>query len=626
VSAPEPLLRLDRLGIHLRRGGRSISIVDSLDLTVRRGEMLTLVGESGSGKTIAALAVMRLLPPGATITGRILLDGADLASLPEPAIRAVRGRDIGMVFQNPLSALNPSHPVGKQIAEPFRIHTAASRRAGRARALELLGEVGIPNPAARIDDYPHQFSGGMRQRVMIAVALACSPRLLIADEPTTGLDPIIARQIMTLIARLRRERDMGVLFITHDLSAIEDQTDTVQVLYAGRTVETGPAAAFFALPRHPYSQALLGSIPRLGQSRLLSIDGTLPEPEARPAGCRFAPRCPYAEPDCTQAYPPPSPGSTIAWCLYPRTTTAAIDAEQTPITTDAQIRPSQLTLDRVSVTYRGPTSLFRRATAPPSLRDITLTLGRGECLGIVGESGSGKSTLGRAVLQMTPYTGQIALDGRPFAGLAASALRAQRRRIQVVFQDPRESLNPRLTIAQSIGEAMRLGGLRNAKECRRRVDELLERVGLSAKLGDMRPDAVSGGQAQRVAIARALAAEPEIIVFDEPTSALDVSTQAMLLNLLKDLLEERGLGYLLITHDLATVSFLAHRIVVLQNGRMVELAQTSRLIASPREDYTAALIAAAPAVRRRPGVPPLDPAGGSAPGPAFISTCPDWQE
>jgi peptide/nickel transport system ATP-binding protein len=594
------LLRLERVGVALPRGGRPVSILDALDLTVQGGRMLTLVGESGSGKTMAALAVMRLLPPGGSIAGRITLGDADLTALTEPQMRAVRGREIGMVFQNPLAALNPSHPVGKQIAEPYRIHGRAGAASGRKRALDLLGEVGIPNPAARIDDYPHQFSGGMRQRVMIAVALACAPKLLIADEPTTGLDPIIARQIMTLIARLRREHAMGVLFITHDLSAIEDQTDDVQVLYAGRTVEHGPAAAFFALPRHPYSQALLGSIPRIGQARLLSIPGTLPEPEERPAGCRFAPRCPYRQHDCTLAYPPEHlAGQTASACLYPRTSTAALEAHRIPIAAVDVQREVLLTVDAVSVTYRGRSGLFARHVPAASLQDITLRLGRGECLGIVGESGSGKSTLGRAVLQMTAYQGRIALDGQDFAQVSGAAQRAQRRRIQVVFQDPRESLNPRLTIAHSVGEPMLLAGLRDRAERRRRVDQLLERVGLSARLGDMLPAAVSGGQAQRVAIARALAAEPEIIVFDEPTSALDVSTQAMLLNLLKDLLEERQLGYLLITHDLATVSFLAHRILVLHRGRMVETAETATLIAAR----------AGAAEKARPGALPLDQAG-----------------
>ena len=281
----------------------NVAILDGLNLTVEAGQMLALVGESGSGKTIAALSVMRLLPDGAQVGGQVLLDGMDLTRLDEAAMRRVRGRRVGMVFQNPLAALNPSRTVASQIGEAWRVHQGGSARAARARALELLGEAGIVQPAARLDDYPHQFSGGMRQRVMIAMALACSPKLLIADEPTTGLDPLIAQQIMALIARLRRELEMGVLFVTHDLSVVEAHADAVHVLYAGKSVEWGDAKAFFGHPRHPYSEALLGSVARVGMARLQNIPGNLPEPEARPPGCRFAPRCGYHKPECDGAYP-----------------------------------------------------------------------------------------------------------------------------------------------------------------------------------------------------------------------------------------------------------------------------------------------------------------------------------
>src|SRR5271157_57551 len=313
------VLDIKNLSVSLPRGGAgNVPILEHLDLTVAPGEMVALVGESGSGKTIAALSIMRLLPKGAAITGEIWQDGMDLAQADEAAMRRVRGKKIGMVFQNPLSALNPTRTVASQIMEAWRVHEGGSAKAARARALELLGEVGIPNPAARLDDYPHQFSGGMRQRVMIACALACSPQLLIADEPTTGLDPLIAKQIMTLIARLRRERNMGVLFVTHDLSVVEEHADSIHVLYAGRSVEWGKAKEFFAHPRHPYSEALLGAVARLGQARLQNIPGNLPEPESRPAGCRFTPRCAYAQAACSAAYPLPSPaGGTAAACLYP---------------------------------------------------------------------------------------------------------------------------------------------------------------------------------------------------------------------------------------------------------------------------------------------------------------------
>ena len=591
------ILDIKNLSVSLPRGSASnVPILEHLALSVAPGEMLALVGESGSGKTIAALSIMRLLPKDAGIAGEIWQDGVDLAQADNATMRRVRGKKVGMVFQNPLSALNPSRTVASQIMEAWRVHEGGSAKAARARALELLGEVGIPNPVARLDDYPHQFSGGMRQRVMIACALACSPQLLIADEPTTGLDPLIAQQIMALIARLRREHNMGVLFVTHDLSVVEAHADSVHVLYAGRSVEWGKAKEFFAHPRHPYSEALLGAVARLGQARLQNIPGHLPEPESRPLGCRFTPRCAYAQADCTTAYPAPSHASdTAAACLYPLPArTHPVYAIAAPPAEARHFAP-QLELQNLTVRYPGASGWFGKAQKqPPSLADISLTLGRGECLGVVGESGSGKSTLGRAVLQMLPYEGQVQLNGSSFAALRGAAHRAQRRKLQVVFQDPRESMNPRMSIGEIIAEPLRLkGGVSNAA-LRTRAEELLTSVGLNPEMTARLPGTVSGGQAQRIAIARALAAEPEIIVLDEPTSALDVSTQAMLLNLLKDLALRHALSYILISHDFAVVSYMADRIAVLHGGRIVEMNETDRLISSPQHDYTRALIGAAP--------------------------------
>jgi oligopeptide/dipeptide ABC transporter ATP-binding protein len=595
------VLRLENLSVALPRGARKpVPVLDELNLTVNAGEMLALVGESGSGKTIAALAVMRLLPKGAKITGRVWLGEIDLTTLDEPAMRRIRGRGAAMVFQNPLAALNPSRTVASQIQEAWRVHNSASGRQARARALELLGEVGIPNAGGRLDDYPHQFSGGMRQRVMIAMALACSPKLLIADEPTTGLDPLIARQIMALIAKLRREHEMGVLFVTHDLSVVQEHADSIHVLYAGRSVEWGGAEEFFAHPRHPYSEALLGAVARIGQARLQNIPGNLPEPESRPHGCRFAPRCGYARPDCGEKYPPPdTAGGTAAACLYPLPLTERPTYAELVQKPPAALREPQLEVRDLSVRYTGNAGLFAPAAKlPKALADIALTLGRGECLGVVGESGSGKSTLGRAVLQMIPYQGSILLDGEDFSALRGQAKRERRKKIQVVFQDPRESLNPRILVKDAIAEPMRLSGDK-AKQ-RERVANLLGRVGLNPEIGGRLPGGVSGGQAQRIAIARALAAGPELIVLDEPTSSLDVSTQAMLLNLLKDLAVETGLSYILISHDFAVVSYMADRIAVLNAGQIVEMNETSALIANPQHEYTKALIGAAPQLRGMP--------------------------
>lgn len=596
-----PVLDIRDVSVSLRRNGQDVVILEELNLTIAPGEMLGLVGESGSGKTIAALAIMRLLPAGAKIHGEILLSGENLARAPEARMRSVRGKAAGMVFQNPLAALNPSHTVAAQICEAWRVHQGGGKARARAKALELLREVGIPNPEARLDDYPHQFSGGMRQRVVIAMALACSPQLLIADEPTTGLDPLIARQIMNLITRLRRERNMAVLFVTHDISVVQEHADTIHVLYAGRSVEWGAAPNFFIHPRHPYSEALLGAVARLGQKRLQNIPGNLPEPESRPPGCRFAPRCTYAQQACNASYPLPDAGAgTVAACLYPLP--AAVRAYAAAETPNLKRRfPPLLKVDGLTVRYGGARSWFgERRKQHPSLADVTLSLGKGECLGVVGESGSGKSTLGRAVLQMIQYEGRVLMDGRDFRALSGRAKRDLRRKVQVVFQDPRESMNPRMSVGEIIAEPLILAGQRRGDMLHARVRELLDQVGLNPEMAARFPSGISGGQAQRIAIARALAAEPSLIILDEPTSALDLSTQAMLLNLLKELSFRNALSYVLISHDFAVVSYLADRIAVLNAGRIVEVNETSALIASPQHEYTAALVNAAPQFQFRP--------------------------
>ncbi len=581
------LLDIQDLTITLPSGACApVPVLEGLNLTIAPGEMLGLVGESGSGKSLAALSIMRLLPARARLSGQIRLAGQDLITASETHMRHVRGQQIGMVFQNPLAALNPTRTVAAQIMEAWRVHERGTAQAARDKALALLEEVGIPSPAARLDDYPHQFSGGMRQRVMLAMALACAPRLLIADEPTTGLDPLTARQILALIARLRRAHGMGVLFITHDLSLLEEHADSIHGLYAGRTVERAPAARFFARPRHPYSAALRDSVPRLGQAELRGIPGTLPEPGTRPPGCYFAPRCTRAQPACTASYPPAvREADSIVHCLFPLEA-RNIPAPKAPARAPRAFTP-HLILRDVSV----------RHGAVPVLDNITLTLGQGECLGIVGESGAGKTTLAHAILQMLPYAGEILLNGTSFTGLRGAAHRAMRRRLQFVFQDPRESLNPRLRVGTLIAEPLYFTpGLSRAAQ-RARVADLLADVGLSPDLASRFPGTLSGGQAQRVALARALAGEPEIIVLDEPASSLDVSTQALILNLLQAIASRRPVSYILISHDLALVGCMADRVAVLRQGQIVELAETARLLAAPQHNYTRALIAAAPRAR-----------------------------
>jgi oligopeptide/dipeptide ABC transporter ATP-binding protein len=604
------VLTLNHLSIALKRGrGKPISVLDDINLTVNAGEMTALVGESGSGKTIASLGIIRLLPRSAEITGQVMLAGTDLTGLTEADMRKVRGRDIGMVFQNPLSALNPTTRVGNQIAEVYRLHTGETDRAARARALDLLGEVGIPDPADRLDDYPHQFSGGMRQRVMIAMALACSPKLLIADEPTTGLDLLVARQILALLSRLRREHRMGVLFITHDLSIVEEHADQVHVLYAGKSVEWGTARQFFAQPRHPYSQALLGAVPRLGQTRLASIPGNLPDPETRPPGCRFAPRCAFREAACETAYPPAdSIGGTMFACrrgreISPAAMLNAVMDDAAPAA--ALSRQVALEVTNLGVDYeRTANNFFQgilgRKDKMRALNDISFTLKQGECLGIVGQSGSGKSTLGRAVLQMIPYQGHVILNGEAFDAMPRRQRKLTQRRIQVVFQDPKESMNPRMRIGEIIAEPLKLAGVGSRRARTAQAAALLDRVGLSDRMLNLFPGSVSGGQAQRIAIARALATNPGIIVLDEPTSSLDVSTQALLLNLLKDLARQDGLSYMLISHDIAAVSYMADRIAVLNGGVMVEFGTAQDVLSRPTNAYTRELIAASPHFRTNP--------------------------
>ncbi len=593
------VLRLNSVSVTLRRGrGHEVSLLDQICLAVNRGEMTALVGESGSGKTLASLAIIRLLPRNAQVSGQIWLGNTDLLRLPQHDMRKIRGRDIGMVFQNPLAALNPSVRVGAQIREAYRLHTGESDQAAWARARELFGEVGIANARERLGDYPHQFSGGMRQRVMIAMALACSPKLLIADEPTSGLDAILTRQILSLLTRLRREYRMGVLFITHDLSLVQKYADQVHVLYAGRSVEWGSAEAFFNAPRHPYSRALLGALPRQGQIRLTAISGVLPDPEAMPAGCRFAPRCAHHQDECGWGYPKiDHKGTTAVACRRAADIVLAHRPDGKPSPQYSRPRNDGavvLKIDSLGVDYRHPAggmlpALTGRKKSLHVLDDINLTLRHGECLGIVGESGSGKSTLGRAILQMVPYHGSVIIDGIAFDRMTRSRRKMMRRRIQVVFQDPRESLNPRMRIGDIVAEPLTLAGER---ECREHVRRLLDRVGLHARMLDEFPHAISGGQAQRIAIARALAAKPAVIVLDEPTSSLDVSTQAGLLNLLKELAQQDGLSYILISHDVAAISYMADTIAVLRSGRLIEVGTTAALLAAPGAEYTRQLLAA----------------------------------
>jgi oligopeptide/dipeptide ABC transporter ATP-binding protein len=586
------ILTMTNVGVALPRAAGIIPILEDFSLTLEAGELRALLGESGSGKSLAALSIPRLLPRGARLSGQITLCGEELTVLSEREMRARRGARVGMVFQDPLAALNPSHRIGAQIAESIRLHEGATRQAAWARAVDLLDEVGIPEPAARAHHYPHQFSGGMRQRAMIAVALACNPALVIADEPTTGLDALLKLQILELLARLRRDRQMAVLLVTHDLALAKRHADSVQVLYAGRTMEHGPASAFFAAPRHPYSLALLHAAPVPGQAPA-PIKGQLPEPEARPPGCRFAPRCARAQPVCEASPPAPQPGATTVTCFFPLETLEEAEAARQEARRKQQAQrhaaraTAVLELRHVTVRYR--TGLLGAPTAPV-VQEANLTLTEGECLAIIGGSGSGKTSLGRAILQMVPHEGEVALRGTVLNQLRGPVHRAARRRIGVVMQDPIGSLNPAMTVEAAISDALLLGGERSAAARTQRAADLLASVGLPAELFGRLPTSLSGGQAQRVAIARALAANPEVLVLDEPTSSLDVSSQAVVLTLLRDLTAERGIACVLITHDLAAVSFMAHRYAVVFQGRIVEVAAADEFLAGPKHPHAVSLV------------------------------------
>ena len=515
-----PVLCMERLSVALPLPGRLAPVLNALSLRIAAGEMLALVGASGSGKTTAALAIPGLLPAGAAVSGQILLNGTDLASLSPAALRAVRGTQIGVVFQDPLAALNPARRVGAQVAEAIRQHRGATASQAWARAVALLDEMGIGDAAVRARDYPHQFSGGMRQRVVIAAALACDPCLLIADEPTSGLDPALASQILDLLGRLRRDRGLAVLLISHDLGLVARRADRVQVLDAGASVEEGPARAVLSTPAHAVTRALRDATPRMDQG-----------------------------------------------CVVPAVNGA-----------------DWLRVEHLTVNYAPSRS---GAGNRPAVRDANFVLRRGECLGVVGASGSGKSTLGRAVLQMQTYEGRVSVAGEALGALRGAPARRARQRLQVVFQDPAASLNPHMSVAEIVGEAMLLRGARPDGAA-----AVLQLVGLGAAMLGRRPGTLSGGQAQRVAIARALAAKPDLIVLDEPTASLDMRAQAALLDLLADLALRLGLGYILISHDLAVVRRLAHRIAIMDRGEMVELADAETLIRAPRHPVTAALIAA----------------------------------
>ena len=658
------LLEVSGLSAEIRLRGATVHAVDSVSFTIDEGETLGLVGESGCGKTMLGTSLIRLLPPGGRIVaGQVLLEGRDLVRLSNAEMRKVRGNEIGMVFQDPMTSLDPTMPIGRQIAESVRQHQGVSRKAALDRAGEVLALVGMPRPAERLGDYPHQLSGGLRQRVMIAMALANEPRLLIADEPTTALDVTIQAQILDLIDRLRSQLRMAVILITHDLGVIAERADRTYVMYAGRIAEHAATARLFDGMRHPYTEALLASIPKLDQDarhRLYSIPGLPPELTSLAPGCRFAPRCRYAQADCHEQDPPlegPDPAHEFA-CFHPTDTSAgdteAIDelgtaqaaagvageqpgavagehaagvAGEQPAAVAGEHAAAEagghhaavagehsaavggeqaagaagngrplLALQAVYKEFPVTAGVLQRKTGSvKAVSDVSIEIRAGETFGLVGESGCGKTTIGRMMVALEqPTAGSVIFDGNNLGTLQSRQVRKLRSDLQLVFQDPYASLDPRMRVGAILREPLAIQAIGTRTEQRQRTEELLDEVGLSRSAVDRFPHEFSGGQRQRIGLARALALSPRLIVADEPVSALDVSIRSQILNLMKRLQADHALTYLVISHDLSVVRYMADRIGVMYLGRLVEIGTVADVYQRTAHPYTAGLLSSIP--------------------------------
>ena len=610
APATVPLLQVSDLAVVIGREGGEIRPVDGVSFEIDAGETFALLGESGCGKSMTALALSRLLPDGGRVAGgAVRLGEEDLLALPESAMRRVRGGRIGMIFQEPATSLNPVMTVGAQIAEALSCHGVRGP-ALDAEACRLLEAVGIPAPARRLQDFPFQFSGGMKQRVMIAMALAGRPQLLIADEPTTALDVTIQAQVLDLLAAIQRERGMGMLLISHDLGVVARMAHRVGVMYAGELIETGRRADFFRTPLHPYARKLFSALPGAARrgAPLDAPEGSVPALDRHFHGCRFAERCPAAFDRCDDEAPAwHAVGAQAVRChLYEGVSVPrGLDAPLPPVAADRppSARPV-LQVEDLVVHFPVRKGLLKRTVAQVKAVDgVSLRLAAGRTLALVGESGCGKTTVGKAILKLIPPTaGELYLDGENITALPASALQPMRRAVQMIFQDPFASLNPRMRVGEIIEEGMvALGVEPDAQRRRARVGDLLERVGLAADMRWRYPHEFSGGQRQRIAVARALAVSPRVIVCDEPTSALDVSVQAQLLNLMRELQRGHGLAYLFITHNLAVVEYLADEVAVMYLGRIVEEGPVERVLKAPLHPYTRALLAAVPRLDRGGG-------------------------
>ena len=606
-SSP-PVLSVRNLSVTFTGSGRDVPAVRDIGFDVHAGEVLGIVGESGSGKSVTSLAITGLLPPTARVSGTIRVGEVEVTTADAETLRRMRGREVGMIFQDPTTTLNPVLPIGRQVIEGQVSHGFVTQAEAPARAAALLREVDIPDPATRIGQYPHQFSGGMRQRAVIAMAMAGEKRLIIADEPTTALDVTVQAQVLAVLAKRQAETGAAVILITHDLGVVAETADRVAVMYGGRIVETGTVREIFAAPRHPYTVGLLQSLPRLDvvADRLVPIPGQPPTPARLPPGCAFRPRCPIGRdrPLCgaedpalhaeagraTACHFPDDVPRLMGAPAPPRTAATARSAE--PATLPAPL----LEVENLQVHFPIRTGLLRRQTGTVRAVDgVSLSVRPGETLGLVGESGCGKTTTGRAIMGLIRATGgSIRFGGDEVTTMEPAALRRTRRNMQYIFQDPYASLNPIKTVGEIVAEPLRIHGLFDDAGGMKRVAELFELVGLSRTMLGRYPAEFSGGQKQRIGIARALALAPKLLILDEPVAALDVSIQAQVVNLLQDLQKELGLAYLFIAHDLSVVRHICNRVAVMYLGRIVEQADRDTLYDRPTHPYTQSLLSAVP--------------------------------
>lgn len=588
---------IKRLSVAFQSKENTLVAVDDVSFELHPGETMALLGESGCGKSLTSLALMRLLPLHSVYgkVSEINYAGHDLLNLPEHMMRAFRGKRLAMIFQEPMTALNPVLTIGQQLSEALEQHQNLSKQEKNQKLIALLNEVEMPDSEKRLQQYPHQLSGGQKQRVVIAMALASNPDILIADEPTTALDVTIQAQILSLLKRLQQRHQMSLLLITHDLTVVKATADRVCVMYAGQLVETASVEDFFEQPLHPYSQELLISIPSMAKrgQKLHSIKGNVPGLNAMPSGCRFHPRCAHKFEPCASIEPrlQSQNGRMVRCHLYPEhDAPPAILLEDKMWSAGSESKENILEVNDLAVYFTSGHFLSRNKQTFKAVDGLSFTLKKGKTLALVGESGCGKTTTARAIMRLLSATsGDIYFKDQEVISLKGRSLRAYRKKVQIIFQDPYSSMNPRMTVDEILAEGMIAQGL-STKEIKRRQLELLEQVNLSKRSLSRYPHQFSGGQRQRICIARALATEPELLICDEPTSALDISVQAQILNLLKDLQIEYGLSYLFITHNMAVVSYIADHVLVMKTGKAVEQGQTEDIFTHPQHPYTRRLL------------------------------------